>query len=116
MANVDWVGDEAVLAAMDQFARTCEDAINTLADYFARVMEASAKENAPWEDQTGNARQALYGFTTELAGKVVMIYLSHGMEYGRFLELRSEAKYAIIWPTIEATLPDIQRSLDELFS
>jgi len=78
---------------------------------FAREVEAYAKENAPWEDQTGDARdgltaQAKFSFTK------YTIWLYHTVDYGIWLEIRWDGKFAIIMPTIEAMGPELMRRLD----
>lgn len=65
----------------------------------AAKFEAAAKENAPWTDRTGAARQRLKADFTEVPiGWCLSI--SHGVNYGVYLELAHERKYAILMPTI----------------
>ena len=80
----------------------------------APLLENYAKAHRPWDDQTGNARSGLFS-VSELAGEIVTIYLSHGMEYGVFLELCNSGKYAIIMPTLEANYGVIKGALDALY-
>lgn len=63
-------------------------------------IEQAAKANAPWQDQTGTARQMLY---TELSseGAEVVVTLAHGVDYGYWLETIQSGAYAIIMPTLE---------------
>ena len=63
-------------------------------------IEQAAKSNAPWQDQTGQARQMLY---TEISseGAVVVVTLAHGVDYGYWLETIQSGAYAIIMPTLE---------------
>jgi len=73
-----------------------------------------AKSNKPWEDRTGNATGAI-GLSgpggaevpVELANEIVTIYLTTGMDYGKWLELANSGKYAIILPTLEAHYNEI---------
>lgn len=75
------------------------------------------QDNAPWEDQTGAAREGLRAtvgrentggdIARELAGGSsgdnfefgIVVY--HTVDYGIWLEIRWNGKYAIIQPTIE---------------
>jgi hypothetical protein len=91
-------------------------AVKTLAQYFAQKMQDEARRNARWEDRTGNARSGLYALCEEAAGDFVTIYLSHTMYYGVFLELCNGGKYAIILPTIQRNLPEIERQLKRLLA
>jgi len=89
-------------------------AVATVAKALEPVLEAYAKAHRPWTDRTGNARQSLFS-VSELAGEIVTIYLSHGMEYGVFLELCNSGQYAIIMPTLQANYGVIKAALDRLY-
>jgi hypothetical protein len=114
--SVTFTGVEQVLANMDAFARLCLRAIQLIAEYLSAAFENYAKEFAPWTDRTANARQALHGFWEDRANDAVEVYISHGMSYGIFLELRWAGKYAILVDTIQAHLPEIDRILKAVFS
>jgi len=89
-------------------------AVAAVAKKLEPVLEGYAKTHRPWEDQTGHARQSLFS-VSELAAEIVTIYLSHGMEYGVFLELCNSGQYAIIMPTLEANYGVIKAALDRLY-
>ncbi len=114
-ARVNWVGDDAVLRNMDLYVQKVMWAIRQVATLYSGIMETYAKDHAPWGDVTGNARQALYAGVEELANDTVRLYLSHGVFYGLFLEVRFAGRYSVIWPTIETYLPQIRQSLQEIF-
>lgn len=75
-------------SALDMFA---ENAAVKLQDY--------ARDNAKWTDRTGHARQRLVGKSYRI-GNVRRIELSHGVDYGMWLELAHEQRFAILEPTI----------------
>lgn len=97
----------------------------------ALAMEAAAKANAPWNDDTGAARNGLQGSAT-MRGSTIEITLSHAMEYGQWLELKwpvdqpppdldgfdleflEAGRYAILWPTIEAELPRLRATIERV--
>ena len=85
-----------------------------LAKSFEPVLEAAAKAGAPWQDRTGNARQSLFS-VSEIDGRRVILYLSHGMEYGVFLELRNQGRYAIVLPTLERNYGEIKRAMQSIY-
>lgn len=115
--TMNWVGDQNVLRNMDAYADKVYQVQRQIAHYWAGVMEAYAKENAPWTDQTANARQALHAFVEEsTSNESISIFLSHGVDYGLWLEVRWAGEYAILWPTIEEHIPQIRRMLQEVFS
>ena len=66
---------------------------------FAQEVENYAKENAPWDDRTGDARDGLTARGEQRLTKYT-IYLFHTVDYGIWLEVRWDGKYAIILPTI----------------
>lgn len=72
----------------------------------AEELENYARQNAPWEDQTGNAR-ALLNATAGVDMGYVTLTLAHGVDYGIWLETIQDGTYAIIMPTIEAVGPRI---------
>lgn len=85
------------------------DVINDLDVYCstaAASMESYAKQHRPWTDRTGQARVRLRG-TASRSGETWEIKLSHGVDYGVYLEQAHEKRYAIIEPTILSKSPEI---------
>lgn len=78
----------------------------------AEAMENYAKANAPWQDQTGDARERLHA-TVEETGPIGTIVLSHGVDYGLWLELKG---YGIIAETIDVFGPIVMRSLQNMMN
>lgn len=76
-------------------------------------VEAYMKQNAPWTDQTGNARNGLAARAYS-QGEEIGIVLSQGVDYGIYLETRFSGRYAIIQPTIDAMGPVVQRRFEHL--
>lgn len=72
----------------------------------AEEIEAYARFNAPWTDQTGAARDGLTA-TVRVEGGQVILELSHTVEYGIWLELIQNGAYAIIMPTLEVLGPKV---------
>lgn len=66
---------------------------------FAKEVENYAKENAPWEDRSGDARAGLKAEGRQrLTSYTIVLY--HTVDYGIWLEVRWDGRYAIIVPTI----------------
>jgi hypothetical protein len=84
--------------------------VDRVARTSALAMEAAARTNAPWQDDTGAARNGLRGLVVR-DGDRVRIILCHSVDYGPFLELARGGKYAVIWPTIEQELPQLRAAL-----
>ena len=67
----------------------------------ASDMEAYAKENASWQDRTGDARALLKGDALhDEANDISIAYLSHGVPYGIWLEIMNSGEFAIVMPTV----------------
>jgi hypothetical protein len=129
-SGLTWQGMRPMdfLRGIDAYAQRIERAAERVAATVATAMEEYAQEHAPWTDRSGKARETLHAHHA-IAGTILRIYLSHGMDYGLFLEkikgatleestLRRSAgpvavetvaggNYAIIWPTIERYMDTI---------
>lgn len=88
-----------------QGARVLEET-EAVAEDFAQDIEDYAKSNAPWADRSGDARAQLET-EVETEGEEVVITLSHGVEYGIFLETIQNGEFAIIMPTLEHFAPQV---------
>jgi hypothetical protein len=86
-----------------------------LAQSYAPRIEAWMKANAPWQDITGNLRQALFSDVIEIVNSAVIVILSHGLDYGVFLEMSRGGIWGIIGPALDHFIPliwqDVQRML-----
>lgn len=74
----------------------------------APEVENYMKSNAPWNDQTGNARNGLFARAYS-EGDETGIVLGHSVDYGIWLEVRWSGRYAIIEPAIAAMGPAVMR-------
>ena len=110
-----WEGAEQFSQNFDVYGQRVHFAVRQVALHWQAVFEKEAKEDATWTDRTANARQTLHAFIEELSDETVRLYLSHGMPYGIWLEVRFAGRYAIIWPTIERHLEDIRVMLQGIF-
>lgn len=92
-------------------------AILSIAQYVATQAQNEMRQNARWTDRTGNARNALFSMAEMASTDLVIIYLSHGsaIEYGIMLETGYGMKYAIIVPTMQRLLPQLENMLNQLF-
>lgn len=73
---------------------------------WAPQVEAYAQANAPWADNTGDARAGLVAEVSSQGGEVTLS-LSHSVDYGQWLETIQDGEYAIIMPTLEHFAPQI---------
>ena len=88
-------------------------AVGIYAKTASKKLENHMKQNAPWTDRTGHARQRLTGDAEEVK-KGWQITLSHGVDYGIFLELAHEKRFAILAPTIEAKSGEVLKGFEHL--
>lgn len=100
--------------SLNKFALSAEAAINKLAQAQALNLENYAKEHKPWTNRTGQARQRLKGISKQTSEFLWEITLSHGVDYGIYLEFAHEKKYAIIFPTINLKSPEVLKSFEGL--
>lgn len=136
-----WIVSPKVIAdGLDKYQEKAMVALQAAATYWGQSVQDQARENARWEDRTGNARGGLFfavdGFGLEpITGTVtpestsqmsdvgvesgdantLIITLGHTVFYGKFLELSNGGKYAIIMSTIESNLGRLQRLVQEVF-
>lgn len=82
--------------------------LDALVDYHSVQVQDKSRANAPWTDQTSNARNGLLarGFSSE-EGKGII--LGHSVEYGVYLETMQSGRFRVIMPTLEAQLPVIMK-------
>lgn len=99
-------GIKALPGVVDKMVRT------TMA-YYEPQVENYAKINAPWQDQTTNARNGLVA-TSGKEGGTHYIVLAHQVPYGIWLEVRWSGKYAIIMPTVDVFGPKVMGTLQKL--
>ena len=93
---IDMSGITASLAAMPD---KIERATWMYASTISADLESYMKQNRPWHDRTGQARQRLRGYPQKY-DTGVRINLEHGVDYGIYLEYSFMRCYAIIEPTI----------------
>ena len=82
----------------------------------ASEIQAKMKINRPWTDRTGMAKALLNAKVSQPNNNTIRITLSHGVNYGIWLELAHEKNYAIIAPTIREEGPRIVEDLNNLMS
>lgn len=106
-----WEGDlgKNLRAGPDKVKRAAWAAASSMAPEVENYM----KLNAPWTDQTTNARNGLAARAYQ-DGDEIGIVLYHQVSYGIFLETRFGGKNAIINPTIEAMSGRVMNRFDRL--
>lgn len=99
--QMSWQNDEKIAGLIKETDQRVKRIITGQFMYHADLATAHAKVNAPWQDQTGNARAGLHsGVNIGMTQEFWELYLAHSVFYGIYLETRWSGKYQIISPTI----------------
>jgi len=107
-------GSEEVARNLDAWAERVYAAVLALVKRHERDIEGWMKENAPWEDRTGNARQGLVAYT-RMGGEGISLYMAHTVDYGVYLELRQgKGRRPILVPARDEVAPKIVEDLQQL--
>uniref|UniRef100_A0AAU8AZA0 Type I neck protein n=1 Tax=Dulem virus 36 TaxID=3145754 RepID=A0AAU8AZA0_9CAUD len=102
-----------VIGFLETAETKAQKGIKAYAQQGAKKFENYAKLNKPWTNRTGHAQQRLVGYT-ETNPTNTRIYISHGVSYGKYLELAHEKRYAILFPTIKAKSQEVLEGYKEL--
>lgn len=87
MAHVQWVKSPTGIA--DEIARRSgrvQQRLTAAAYQRGEELENNSRNNARWNDRTGNARAGIQHIV-EASGDVIEIAVGHEVEYGVYLEL-----------------------------
>ena len=95
--GIEWKGN--LVANLNQFGPKTKSRMVATAKFVAPQIQSDMRSNAPWTDQTGNARNGLFT-SVQVSTNNVAIVLYHSVPYGIWLELRWSGKYAIITPSL----------------
>ena len=102
---------------MDALPPKLEAAIAIYAETICKDWESTAKRNRPWTDRTSRARQGLTG-SSGMDGTKCDIVLAHTVDYGVWLELAHEKRFAIVEPTVRLNsnraISGLERLLDKV--
>lgn len=111
-SGVRWYYNSLV-AGLRAFPLVVNGRIDERMKQTAEDIEEYMRQNAPWDDETGDARA---GLTAEHSGRGFRhtIDLYHTVDYGIWLEVRWSGQYAIIIPTVEKFGPTTMANLNGL--
>lgn len=76
-------------------------------------LSAYMKINRPWTDRTGMAKATL-NVKCYAEQEGVRMVLAHGVDYGIWLELAHQRRYAIVEPTLRVKGPDVLKNFTGL--
>lgn len=110
--GIEW-NMSSLISGIVSYNKKVTQAIEMYANTVAQRLEGDAKEQAKWTDRTGRARQSLNGYV-EKSKSSYRICLAHGVDYGLWLELAHEKRYAIVEPIIRINAPYVVKDFEKL--
>lgn len=113
MANSFKFKSNSILANLGTSVEKLDKAVGMFASTEASRIEGDAKSQAKWTDRTGAARNRLKG-SSEKINIGYRVQLSHGVDYGIWLELANEKRFAIVEPIIRLSAPYIMADFENL--
>ena len=96
----------SVLSGLTDAETKAKTAMNMIGAQGAKKMQTYAQKNARWKNRTGHARQRLTGYVEDYGTKI-RICIAHGVNYGIYLEMCNEKRYAILQETVNQTATEI---------
>lgn len=101
-------GSDSVTRSIEEEMQRRIAAVYGMAQDYGATMEGEMKQNAPWQDRTGNARQGLHcKVEHNEAVKTIVLQTAHTADYGVYLEYTNSGKYAICGPTAKKYAPEV---------
>lgn len=97
---INWVGLQVIVDELKDYQKQGAIAPGTI-EQLAQEVQEYARNNAPWQDESGEARKGLVAEVQQRPNKETAIILSHSVHYGVYLENANGSVYAIIIPTLE---------------
>lgn len=103
---------------LESLGERADAAVRVFAENGATKLRSNAQSNAKWTDRSGDARRRLNAYVSAMENGY-RITLAHGVDYGIWLELAHEKRFAIIPQTIEYVgtfeiMPAFERFLERL--
>lgn len=86
-----------------------------LAHSEAQRLKATMQLNRKWTDRSGEAKRQLSARVSKPSSNVIRITLSHGVDYGKYLEFAHGKRYAIIEPTINSEKDAVMAKFTALY-
>lgn len=104
---------DTLTPGLTKFSLKLGAAIDAFMDHQATKTQDFMRTNAPWNDQTGNARNGLFA-RSELGAEKWTIVCYHTVPYGIWLEVVNSGKNEILTTTVQKEGARIMKSLGKL--
>ena len=86
--------------------------IEAVLDLYVDQVEEWMQENAEWEDRTGEARAGLTAEVMKTGLLEYQVAVYHTVDYGIWLEIRWNGRYAILQPAVEHWGPFLMQEME----
>lgn len=100
-------GTAKVISNLQNAVKGIQSRAHTAATEIADLLETYAKQNHPWQNDTGETERTTRAGITEFSDRLITVTLTTGTDYSVFLELARSGKWAWLWPTLLACEPQI---------
>lgn len=91
-------------------------ALHGIVKYWDGPIETHMKTKAPWTDRTSNARSGLAAQGVKESDDVYSVVMTYSVNYGIFLEVCNDGKYAILKPTLVLYGPKVIGMTEKLLN
>lgn len=109
-------GLQQVLGNLNRWANEKKIGFDGLGRITAGKAERYAKLNRPWTDRSREARRRLKGQHFWETDTQMKVAIAHGVDYGVYLELANDGKYAILEPTMNEVKDEFYRQAERIFN
>jgi len=109
-------GMGTVLGNLDRWYVEKMAGVEAVGRNIAAKAEGKAKRERLWQDRTSAARDELHAGTQWDSATALIIYLAHGVDYGPYLELCNDGKYAIIEKTLNSFKAELLTSVKAILN
>lgn len=107
------VNANSLKQGLERMASRSDVAIKEYLDTAGLKLQNYAKKNAPWTDRSGRARTSL-NYSVEAIPVGYRLIIAHGVDYGIWLELAHEKRFAILDKTIQQNSSEIMKGFTNL--
>lgn len=104
-----------IMDALQDTPTKAEAAIKMYATEGAKKFQNYAKTHKRWINRTEHAQKRLVGFV-ETQNDKTKVCIAHGVNYGYYLEMCYEQKYAILNETVEMNSKEVLEEYENLMN
>lgn len=111
---IDTDSAKKIIKELENIESRLRISLRIVSDAAAKKMANWAKENQPWTPRTGDAQKFLSGDAYWQDKNILVTAVMHNVDYGIWLELAHEKKYAVLENAIETQRENLIRQYVKL--